>query len=154
MIILCDDDETHLKDIHMQMKHYIPEAEVVSFSNCCDVMKYLEEIEGKGIYPCLLLIDLLMPKVNGIDCIKKIRGKFPPFPIIAMSGAITSEQVTQLYRYNVHSVITKPQNWENTIKSIKTMWVDQVRPSWVFRSKTTRRKYGSHRVLDEDRRKR
>lgn len=66
----------------------------------------MEKINGETVD--ILFADIVMPKVDGWQFIKYIRGKFPqrPFPVVAVSGTII-EQLDDLERIGADYYIAK-----------------------------------------------
>jgi DNA-binding NtrC family response regulator len=70
----------------------------------------------------LLITDLLMPNVEGIELIMKIRKDYPVLPIIAMSGGgrLKAEGYLKLARaFGVKEVLEKPFAMEVFITAIR-----------------------------------
>lgn len=55
----------------------------------------------------VLLLDLKMPKMNGIECIKMIRKKFPNIKIIVLSSTSKVEKILTCINLGVNSFISK-----------------------------------------------
>ncbi len=50
----------------------------------------------------LIMSDIVMPRMNGVELIKEVKKNFPSIqPIIVMTGESSSEQLSELERMNV-----------------------------------------------------
>jgi len=58
--------------------------------------------------PELVICDLRMPDMDGIDVIKAIRSKIPSLPVIVVSGAGVMDDVVQALRLGANDYILKP----------------------------------------------
>ena len=68
----------------------------------------LSEIENKNI-PDLIVLDLNLPGISGIDFIKKLRTDFSSFiPIIVVSAINEEEEIVEVLRIGADNYITKP----------------------------------------------
>ncbi len=76
------------------------------------------EIIKKGNFD-LLLIDVKMPKRDGLSLVKEIRQDFPKLPIIAMSGYSTTETVADVVRSGATQFIGKPFRPDELLKLIR-----------------------------------
>jgi CheY-like chemotaxis protein len=56
----------------------------------------------------LLLVDLMMPRQDGLSLIKAIRESLPEIPIIAMSGYPTPETIAKVFSTGATQFIHKP----------------------------------------------
>jgi CheY-like chemotaxis protein len=68
----------------------------------------------------LALVDLFMPKQEGLETIKKLKQQFPNFPIIAMSGdALALPLLAVAQRLGATEVLQKPFSPEELLAVIK-----------------------------------
>ena len=56
----------------------------------------------------LIICDLNMPKVNGMEAIAYFRSQFPSIPIIVMSGQSKISNVASLFKQGVANYLVKP----------------------------------------------
>ena len=56
----------------------------------------------------LVLSELSMPKMNGLELMEKIRMKYPALPFIIMTGAGSIEQAVAAIKKGAYDYITKP----------------------------------------------
>jgi two-component system, OmpR family, response regulator MprA len=63
-----------------------------------------------GSAPCVILLDLLMPRVHGLDFIARLRDRFGPerFPVIVISALFGAEDAEPPDLPGVRGVIGKP----------------------------------------------
>ena len=74
-----------------------------------DGLEGLQVIEQDGNHAIkLCLIDMAMPKMNGLELIQALREKFPQLPLIAMSGGMNADLVKSLDQEGVSTILTKP----------------------------------------------
>ncbi len=65
-----------------------------------------------SLRPDTVIMDIVMPKLSGIDATKQILKKLPELPIIGLSTMNQEEIVTQAIETGFVSYITKPfENW-------------------------------------------
>lgn len=71
------------------------------------------------LQPDIIIMDIVMPKYNGIEAARKILKKLPNIPIIGLSTMNNEEVMTDALSVGLISYITKPfENWAivNAIK--------------------------------------
>ncbi len=96
----------------------------------------LEYIFASGAYakrslentPVIILLDLKMPKVNGIEVLKKIKSDVTTknIPVIVFTSSQIENDVKKCYCLGANSFIVKPleyNKFEKTIKEISSYWL-------------------------------
>ena len=58
--------------------------------------------------PDLIILDLLMPELNGFNMTEKIQQTSPHSNIIVLTGHATDDNLARLEKYNIFAVLTKP----------------------------------------------
>ncbi|MGA1844618.1 MAG: sigma-54-dependent transcriptional regulator [bacterium] len=56
----------------------------------------------------LVFSDLVMPEMDGLELMERIRSKYPSIPFIMISGASTVEQAVEAMKRGAYDFITKP----------------------------------------------
>ena len=57
--------------------------------------------------PDLVLLDLMLPKVNGVDVLRHIRATRGDIPVVITSNAITNERMEEIWAAGVTQVLSK-----------------------------------------------
>jgi len=77
--------------------------------------------------PKLVLLDIKMPKVDGIEVLRRIKGsELKSVPVVVMTSSNEERDVLESYRLGVNSYIVKPVQFEafmETVSSIGLYWV-------------------------------
>jgi len=73
--------------------------------------------------PDIILLDLMMPKLNGFEVLKEVREKFKDRwrPIIIISAKDELESMQKCYSMEADHYLTKPCSIENILQGIRTM---------------------------------
>jgi len=85
-----------------------------TFSNPIDAAFFIGDKK-----PDLILLDLLMPELNGFDMAEKIQQASPHSQIIVLTDHATDDNLARLKNYNIYAVLTKPVNLKFLIKTIE-----------------------------------
>jgi two-component system response regulator len=98
-----------------------------SIAHLKDGEEALEYIFAKGRYanrkiedrPKMILLDLKMPKVNGLEVLKAIKSdeRTSAIPIIIMTSSKEDSDIAESYKLGVNSYVVKPVNFENFSKA-------------------------------------
>jgi len=78
-----------------------------------------ESRKGKPL-PRLILLDLKMPKVNGIEVIEKLKADplTKTIPIVVLTSSAEDPDIKRCYALGVNSYIVKPVDFEDFIAAI------------------------------------
>lgn len=69
----------------------------------------------------LILLDLRMPKISGIDLAKTLRKMKIDTPIIALSATVNQDEILNCYENGINEFISKPFKQEELFKKIKQL---------------------------------
>jgi len=74
-----------------------------------------------------VLLDIKMPKVDGIEVLRRVKGSdLKSIPVVVMTSSNEERDVLESYRLGVNSYIVKPVQFEaflETVSSIGLYWV-------------------------------
>lgn len=113
-ILIIDDDVTALDivDYLFEDKGF----EVVRRTDGISALECVEEVK-----PHIILIDLMMPKMNGQETIRQIRLKGVKQPIVAFTALDDPEVHQEAMDAGCNLVLTKPCKPAVLVKHIETM---------------------------------
>lgn len=79
--------------------------------------------EEKNPLPRLILLDLKMPRVDGIGVLRKIKSseQLKMLPVIMLTSSKEEKDVVESYRLGVNAYIVKPVDSEKFTEAIKTI---------------------------------
>ena len=73
--------------------------------------------------PDVIILDLMMPKLNGFEVLKELKDKFCDKwrPVIILSAKSELDSVKTCYDLEADHYLTKPCSYENLLRGIETM---------------------------------
>jgi len=78
-------------------------------------------------FPCLVLLDLKLPYVMGLDVLRWIRGQpLISLPVIVLSASGQDDDIATAYRLGANAFLTKPSQsskLEDMMRAIKDFWL-------------------------------
>ena len=83
----------------------------------------LEQLEI--VMPDVLLMDIQMPEINGIDLCKQVLRQQPGIKIIAFSSFDDSSYVKQIFRGGAKGYLLKNSDKQSIVKAIETVMQDE-----------------------------
>jgi CheY-like chemotaxis protein len=82
-------------------------------------------------HPNLILLDLYLPKINGIEALQIIKAdpKLRRIPIVMLTSSKAEEDIRRSYELGASSYLTKPSTFELLVEAMNTLaeyWFDIV----------------------------
>jgi len=97
----------------------------------CDGVKALDFIfatgtfEGRNILhtPKVVLLDLKMPKVNGLEVLERIKSdpRTKIVPVVILTSSSEDPDIRRAYELGANSYIVKPVEFDNFVKAISEL---------------------------------
>ncbi len=111
--ILVVDDEADVRDvIKLQLEQRgLNVLEAVDGQDAIDILKSGSNMMNVGVILC----DIRMPKVNGVECIQFIREQAPGIPIVVITGYPDTELASDLMKKGVKDYLVKPVEKEKLL---------------------------------------
>ncbi len=117
--VLVVDDEADVRDViklHLEgVGYHILEAE-----NGEVAIAKLREGDNM-VNVGLILCDIRMPKVNGIECIDFLKREAPGIPVVVVTGYPDTEMATSLMKNGVKDYLVKPVEKEKLLSTVSTI---------------------------------
>ncbi len=116
-ILVADDEVLFRKGICFLLESF-GFTIVYEASNGIEVIEYLNQ---NSTHPDLILMDIKMPELNGIETIRKIAQLYPNIKIIALSSYISGTFITNTIRIGASSYLPKnavPEQMLETINAV------------------------------------
>ncbi|MCB4808178.1 response regulator transcription factor [Tamlana sp. 62-3] len=115
-IAITDDHQMVLQGI-VAMLTDTPDLKVVgTYKNAQETLEAIEISK-----PDVLLLDINLPDINGIDLSKKLLGKMPELKIIALTNFEDISFVKRMLKNGVHGYLLKNTDKLELIKAMKTV---------------------------------
>ena len=111
-ILLVDDEEEFLDIMSERMRNR--GMEVVTASSAKEALEKIEE----DLFDAIIL-DFMMPEMNGLETIEAIKAKKPELQVILLSGQATLEKGIEAMKLGAFDVVEKPADMETLIAKIK-----------------------------------
>ena len=127
-ILLVEDNEAHAELVIRSMRdqqvankiHHVEDGE-----------QALDYLFGRGAYadpkksprPNLILLDLRLPRIDGLDVLKTIKTT-PPLlriPVVILTSSDTESDIAKSYDYHANSYIVKPLDFKTFTRLMKDL---------------------------------
>ena len=92
-----------------------------SFTSKATAGRFADRI---GLNPILLLLDLKMPKVNGLEVLRQMK-KTPELagiPVVMLSSSCEALDLKEAWRLGASAYVLKPVRFKDFVDAVKTIW--------------------------------
>lgn len=131
-ILLVEDDNVDV----MMFKRILEEMKVLNpLVNLSDGEKALEYLKSDdNAKPCMIFLDLNMPKMNGIEFLKVAQGEYvlKKIPVIMLTTSKEDRHVVESFKVGAGGYVVKPVDIEkflNTVRLLDLYWTLSVEPN-------------------------
>jgi CheY-like chemotaxis protein len=133
--------EDNIDDANLTLRALKKSGLTNSIFHVNDGAEAIDFIEKKGLYTSrksqkplkLILLDLKMPKVSGIEVLERIKSNplFKSIPVVILTSSKEDPDIKRCYELGANSYIVKPvecDNFFNAIKELSFYWMISNQP--------------------------
>ena len=122
-ILLIDDNAGDVRLITEALQEAVPGAAVRPISDGAMAIPCLKEALETGEGPNLVLLDLRMPKKDGLEILAAIKKnpKMRHLPVVILTSSEAPSDVFRAYALHANSVVTKPLGFVQLRSAVKTL---------------------------------
>jgi two-component system, response regulator len=136
-ILLIEDNPSDVElTLHALQKHNLASS-VKVLNDGAEAIDYLfgKCVPGGTARPCLILLDLKLPKVDGLEVLRKIRSNEHTklLPVVVLTSSGEDRDRIESYKLGVNSYIVKPVEFDHfarVVSEIGSYWVLVNKPAF------------------------
>src|ERR1700722_12875161 len=121
--------------------------EVVHVRDGADALDYLyrrgQFADRSDGQPALMLLDLKLPKVDGLEVLRQVKGDaaLKMIPIVMMTSSREGEDLLEYFQVGVNAYVVKPMKFHDFVEAVKQVggfWavINEVPPGSVRRGES------------------
>ena len=128
LIVLAEDDDGHASLVQRNLERA---GLANGLTRLKDGQEALDYVRGQGDYsdrntsqqPVLLLLDIKMPRVDGIEVLRQIKAdpKTALIPVIMLTTTDDPREIQRCYELGCSVYITKPVDYQGFVEAIKRL---------------------------------
>jgi CheY-like chemotaxis protein len=128
-ILLVEDDPKDVELTMTALEEYHLSNEVVTAADgeeALDYLHYRGKFQGRSNgNPAVLLLDLKLPKVDGLEVLKHIRSddKLKMIPVVVLTSSREERDMVASYRLGVNAYVVKPVDFHEFVNAIKELGI-------------------------------
>jgi len=127
VIVVAEDDHGHMALLKMNFKRSGILNNMIHFENGEEILDFFF-MNGSGPHrepdtSYLLLLDIRMPKVDGIEVLKRIKGNEATrkIPIIMITTTDDPEEINRCYDLGCNIYIVKPVEYDDFVDAVREL---------------------------------
>ncbi|MGR9052372.1 MAG: response regulator [Gammaproteobacteria bacterium] len=124
-ILLAEDDEVDIMTVRRSFKKIGVLNELVVVNDGEQVLHYLKH--PKQGLPCVILLDINMPRMNGHECLKQLKAHqlFKNIPVVMLTSSKERHDVDRCFDLGISGYILKPVEFDKFIDAVQVL-----KPYW------------------------
>ena len=121
-ILWADDDPDDLMLMRQVLQELDSNYEIVEVNNGREALDYLQEASATNKLPCLLILDMNMPIMDGKETLAQIKAdeKLKDLSIVVFTTSNSKLDKLFCQKHNVE-MVTKPPNYVNLTEAVKKL---------------------------------
>jgi CheY-like chemotaxis protein len=126
-ILLAEDSPEDVEMTLAALSEYRLINEIVVVNDGAEALDYLYcrgKFTGRAVgNPLLVLLDLKMPKVDGLEVLKTIKSdeNLKILPVVMLTSSREEQDVVKSYRLGVNAYVVKPVSFQQFVESVKQL---------------------------------
>jgi len=122
-ILLVEDDEVDVMNVKRAFKKNNISNPLVVASNGIEALEVLRSVSPENPRPKIVLLDLNMPRMGGIEFLKEIRQdpELSSLSVFVMTTSNEDSDKIEAFNLNVAGYILKPLSMDRFISAVSTL---------------------------------
>ena len=83
-----------------------------------EALAYIEKWDAGNQIPVVILLDLKMPKIDGLEVLKVLKAheKYATIPVVVLTTSSDNKDIESAYKLGANSYIVKPVNFDKFVE--------------------------------------
>jgi CheY-like chemotaxis protein len=126
-ILLAEDSPEDVELTLSALAEHHLANEVVTVGDGAEALDYLY---GRGRFagrsgglPSVVLLDIKMPKVDGLEVLRRIRSdpQMATLPVVMLTSSREERDIVESYRHHVNAYVVKPVAFPDFVEAVKNL---------------------------------
>lgn len=122
ILMLVEDEITHRRLFERNFDRHDIDMNLVSLENGVQAMQHLYKVVEDQQAPLVMVLDLKMPGMNGLQVLEAVRGdnRLKHIPVIVLTTSDEEDEMKRCAELGIHSYLIKPVNFDEL-----SLYIDQ-----------------------------
>jgi CheY-like chemotaxis protein len=120
-ILLVEDDTVDARTVKRALDDLGAATPLIHLTNGEEALRYLRNDQNER--PCIILLDLNMPRMNGIEFLRAIKDEenLKTIPVIVLTTSREGRDVLDTFDLSVAGYVVKPVDYKRFVDTIRTI---------------------------------
>lgn len=120
-VLIIEDDRVDALTIIRALKEIHVNNDTVHVENGEEAIAYLKDTQKP--MPCIILLDLNMPRMNGIEFLKELKADevFRKIPVVVLTTSKDEQDKIYSFDLGVSGYMVKPVDYQQFVEIIRTI---------------------------------
>ncbi len=125
-ILVAEDDKGHFVLVKKNLWRSCVNSEIIHFVDGQQILDFLFGKDQNGLKPgnsYLIILDIRMPKVNGLEILKRVKADkdLRKIPIIMLTTTDDPQEIRKCYEAGCSFYIVKPSNYNDFMNCVEQL---------------------------------
>jgi CheY-like chemotaxis protein len=122
-IIMVEDDDGHARLIEKNIRRAGVCNEIRTFASGTSALEHLFSPEVRGAGPFLVLLDLNLPDMHGVEILARLKGDetLKRAPVVVLTTTDDKREIQRCYDLGANVYITKPVEYDSFSQAIRQL---------------------------------
>lgn len=126
-ILLAEDNENDIELTLTALQEYRLSNEVTVVRDGAEALDYIyqrgEFVNREKGLPCVVLLDLKMPRIDGLEVLRQIKADptLRRIPVVMLTSSREEKDLIESYDLGVNAFVVKPVDFEQFLQAIRAV---------------------------------
>ena len=123
IIVLVEDDDGHAALVERNLRRAGLDNGFLRFAGGQEALDALWNPDELGSTPCILLLDIKMPWLDGVEVLRGLKGdpRTSSIPVIMLTTTDDPREIERCYELGCNVYVTKPVEYEPFVDAVKKL---------------------------------
>jgi len=120
-VLLVEDDAIDVMTVRRAFRDLKLSNPLAHAANGEEALAYLGD--EKNARPCVILLDLNMPRMNGVEFLRVVKAdpSLQAIPVVVLTTSREDRDIVESYKLSVAGYIVKPVDYRRFVEAIRTL---------------------------------
>ena len=119
-ILLVEDDRVDIMTVKRVLADLGITSPLVCSANGEEALEYLRAGNGR---PCIVLLDLSMPKMDGFEFLKIVKAdeQLKEIPVVVLTTSSDEQDIVESFKFGAAGYMLKPGDYKEFVETIRAI---------------------------------